>query len=345
MAYSLTSIQCELGQVDVFNSQCRFQAVHNVFFCWLCEQRERGALQMEVVDDEPDGCPLLRLPSELLSLILQLLVAPDLTTLATSCRPLGDAVSSAADVWDGLTSREFVVDHGRADVAEALDAGHAFHDAGLMERLTLALESASEGRRAAYCRPTVETPTSHGLAAYKKYRAQRDAIDERIVCLDHDISDLPFHVDMLVVPSNEWLEDPGSGAMHAINKRAGPELSRWLRARSPPDHESGSPPVQSGEAIVSPSFGSINAKWLCHGVGINWRPHVQRAVSQVILPSRLHSHEPHARASRVHRAACVAYPLTTRPSAAATAGGPDPPYLHPLHHGYTTVTPRLHQRR
>ena len=113
------------------------------------------------------------------------------------------------------------------------------------------------------------------------------------MAIDHDLSSLPFHVDMLVVPSNEWLEDPGFGALHAVTQRAGPGLQRWLTDNLPRlSHEltNDQPPLCSGEALVSPAFG-LDADWLCHGVGINWHRAGAKAIcAQVRLIQRTFLH-------------------------------------------------------
>jgi hypothetical protein len=59
-----------------------------------------------------------------------------------------------------------------------------------------------------------------GLAAYKRLRTMRDEFRDRVRFVRGSIASLPFHVDVVVLPSNEVPLDVGFGAGHAVFKAA-----------------------------------------------------------------------------------------------------------------------------
>ena len=146
---------------------------------------------------------------------------------------------------------------------------------------------ASTSDRAAFSRPTVgprlaERPQAvGGRANYASLERSRARLLSRLHVIECDISKLPSRVGMLVVPSNEMLADPGFGAMHAIYEQGGAALRSWvhtyrqarasaLRAESAEAAGGDGTPLAPGDAVASPAFGSIQAEWLCHAVGISF---------------------------------------------------------------------------
>jgi len=80
-----------------------------------------------------------------------------------------------------------------------------------------------------------------------------------------------MRVDMLAIPSNEWMENPGFGALFAVYRACGPELDSYIRANCNARMEDGTR-LRSGDVFVTPTFGALRekARWLAHAVGINW---------------------------------------------------------------------------
>jgi hypothetical protein len=145
--------------------------------------------------------------------------------------------------------------------------------------LAWALAQCRSHERAAYSRPTVgalaEAPSLGGGASgfWALERGQRQ-LSERLHVIECDIAQLPMHVDMLVVPSNEWLRNPGWGAMDALYRLGGAELAEWVYAQQGTAHAHGGPPssavLSSGQVRTSLAYGAINASYLCHAVGISF---------------------------------------------------------------------------
>lgn len=134
--------------------------------------------------------------------------------------------------------------------------------------------------RAAYTRPTVGQlaegrSASGGLAGHTTLARAAGRVRACVQVIECDISKLPRRVDMLCVPSNEWLRSPGFGAMEALYQQGGSGLKGWVEAQTLAAREAATDRFSShgavlspGEVCISPAYGTIRAAHLCHAVGI-----------------------------------------------------------------------------
>lgn len=81
-------------------------------------------------------------------------------------------------------------------------------------------------------------------------------IMEKISIIRGDISYLPFHVDAIVNAANSALV-PGGGVDGALNRKAGPELSRDMLAFGG---------THTGTAVYTKAY-DLNADYVIHAVG------------------------------------------------------------------------------
>ncbi|KAG8459624.1 hypothetical protein KFE25_000980 [Diacronema lutheri] len=249
---------------------------------------------VEVVAPPAGGgdCTLVleELPEELTLRVISLLNAPSLFALMRTARRFRTLVASHADAWNALAAIEFgprsidsmedetppttLVDmHVLAD-AIARPRG-ADNDPAALER-----QLRSERARAisVATRPRVAPPPAKlsltgGLANYAALHAAHRKLADQLRVFEADISNLPSHVDAIAIPSNEFLENPGFGALCSIYRQAGPALDKHIRARlgtTLSEQFMHGPVLFAGDVVTTPSFGSLKTKWLLHAVGINW---------------------------------------------------------------------------
>jgi len=133
--------------------------------------------------------------------------------------------------------------------------------------------------RAAYSRPTTgvlaERPSLvGGWTNFAALECMRSKLLARVHVLECDVSKLPCHVDMIVVPSNEYLHNPGWGAINQLYRLGGQPLKTWLEEveRSHMHRAGRGALLPAGSTLVSPAFGAIKAKHLCHATGISFLP-------------------------------------------------------------------------
>mmetsp|Transcript_18992 Transcript_18992/g.48971 ORF Transcript_18992/g.48971 Transcript_18992/m.48971 type:complete len:342 (+) Transcript_18992:68-1093(+) len=222
-------------------------------------------------------CLLAGLPDELVKHVLVMLDVGSLAQLMRTSRQLCLAVRTADDVWDARSAHEFGAHETRTrpDSSETSDEfSPAVHQ--LIDALScMALEDApavADDNSLAFGLPSRATPTlslQGGLTNYAHLHTTRAALRAHLHVIESDISRLPFAVDMIAVPSNEWLENPGFGALQAVYRAAGPALAAYIRKELRHDR-SGVSILEAGQVAVTPAFGSIRAKWLIHCVGVNW---------------------------------------------------------------------------
>lgn len=81
-------------------------------------------------------------------------------------------------------------------------------------------------------------------------------IMEKITIIQGDISYLPFHVDAIVNAANSALV-PGGGVDGALNRKAGPKLSRDMLAFGG---------THTGTAVYTKAY-NLNADYVIHAVG------------------------------------------------------------------------------
>ena len=128
---------------------------------------------------------------------------------------------------------------------------------------------------AAFARPTVGpggeqlTVESGGYANFARLERASRSLTSHLHVRECDVANLGFAVDVIVVPSNEHMQDPGWGAIHALYAKGGEDLHGWVGQELAWRRTTGRQLV-SGDVVVGPAFGDIDAKWLCHAVGIPW---------------------------------------------------------------------------
>ena len=231
-----------------------------------------------------------------------------LVALSSTCHTYRRHGYSTARAWDALTRRcysffevqKLDVHVGFPFLSPRWTSTHELSEIELMQNLCSGVvDSASaralcgssvawcttqcrNGSRAAYSRPTIgqlaETPCSNGgLANLAALARASGALRRRISVMECDIARLPRHVDMLVIPSNEWLHNPGWGVIDALYDQGGVELAAWVNARTRAQGEAiaTGPVLASGQAITSPAYGAIRAKYLCHSCGVGFFDPVQ----------------------------------------------------------------------
>ena len=208
-------------------------------------------------------------------------------SLSSVCHKLHTSLRNNANLWDRIAQREwtqakllddtelhFGASHKAtffADFAPSLPSGEL---SGLLPEAELCnfrwcvRQYRRRPCRAAFSRPTIgrlqEDPRCDGgYANFARLECAHQSLMRRLHVLERDIADLGFHVDVIVVPSNEALQDPGWGAIHALYAKGGPGLQAWVKGAS-------QFPLESGAALLGPAGGDIDARWLFHAVGISW---------------------------------------------------------------------------
>jgi hypothetical protein len=129
--------------------------------------------------------------------------------------------------------------------------------------------------------PPVLRPEDVGFDAYKRLHELRAQFKETVTVVRGSISDLPFRVDAIVLPSDESsMLDVGFGACGAIYRAAnGPGaeklLEKYMRKTYPKQcgvyGHGGYEPNPVGTVLPSPSFAmSDRCTTLLHSVGPTW---------------------------------------------------------------------------
>ena len=228
--------------------------------------------------------------------------ARDLVSLSATCHAYHCLAQSATRAWDALVRRRFCfyarqkldvrlgfpfvspaasaaelseVEMMQHPCSGVVDAGNARDLCGLS--VAWCATQCCDRGRAAYSRPTIgqlaEAPSEDGgFANFVALERASSKLRQRISVMECDIARLPRKVDMLVIPSNEWLRNPGWGVMDAIYNQGGEELTAWVDARTRAHHEAAThgPLLETGCAITSPAYGTVRAKHLCHCCGVSF---------------------------------------------------------------------------
>lgn len=134
--------------------------------------------------------------------------------------------------------------------------------------------------------PPVLRPEDVGFGAYKRLHELRAQFKETVTVVRGSISDLPFHVDAIVLPSDESsMLNVGFGACGAIYRAAdGPDkenklLDKYMRKTYPKQcgltasgaYSRSYEPNPVGTVLPSPSFAmSDRCTTLLHAVGPTW---------------------------------------------------------------------------
>jgi O-acetyl-ADP-ribose deacetylase (regulator of RNase III) len=232
------------------------------------------------------------------------LVALDILHLSQTCTGLRASVSSANGAWERICSLSFGVPkfplrglsfrklntspyatliswatcqiQRLREAYAQTSAPEATADAGDAEVVPLVTPTAVPAAEEVF-EESVEKLTE-ALAETRLHRARsrddfvrlvrtRRSLRSCVTCINCDISALPWPVDMIVMPSNEFMQDAGWGAMQALYRQGGEALQEWLK--DVPRNSQGYH-LSQGDVITSDAFGDINAQWLCHACGITW---------------------------------------------------------------------------
>ena len=222
-----------------------------------------------------------------------------LVSLSTTCCTLRQQINSVA-TWDFLSRRHFAffapmrvdvrvgfpcplggpeTDLSEIQLVSNLCSGAV--DAAAARDLIASSVAWCIGKvrregRCAFSRPTVgplsEAPAlGGGLPTFVGLEGARTLLLNKLRVREEDISLLPDVVDMIVVPSNQWLMNPGFGVIDAIYAQAGAELETWLEHKRNAHRSAGERELLSeGGTLVSPAFGRVNASFLCHACGVQF---------------------------------------------------------------------------
>jgi hypothetical protein len=231
---------------------------------------------------------------------------PQLTRLQATCRAMRDALAAddpeIQELWEIAARSRFVeeVDElmpGDIELLQDIDSvtllraeartAQAF-DNGASAMVRRELWSPTPlprkpGRPVAGGVPPVLRAQDEGFAAYKRLHELRVAFKRRVTVVRGSISDLPFHVDAIVLPSDDRsMLDVGFGACGSIFKaangssRSAPgekgDLDKYMEATYPEQTvDLNTPSVAVGLVLPSPSFAmSDRCSHLLHSVGPTW---------------------------------------------------------------------------
>lgn len=206
-----------------------------------------------------------------------------LISLAMTSRALRLLVYRDDEAWADLS--RYRCGYVACPLQEVLQ--HAMPEVQVHWTLRWVLPYLAAGGRAAYARPTIKPVAGTEELSGGSWAGALDPPLTRIDCerltrvrnslchllaaLETDITDVPEHLDVVVVPSNERMLNPGWGAMDSVERKCGSQLIDWVRAL--PDRDGQAPGVKicPGEVVTSAAFGnSLQATWLVHAVGIPW---------------------------------------------------------------------------
>jgi O-acetyl-ADP-ribose deacetylase (regulator of RNase III) len=230
---------------------------------------------------------------------------PQLTRLQATCRGMRDALAADEpeihELWELAARSRFVEEIDEllpADTEKLEDVetvtilraeartAQAF-DTGLSSSVKRELWSpvplpSKPGRPSSGGVPPVLRPEDVGFAAYKRLHELRKQFKETVTVVRGSISDLPFRVDAIVLPSDDRsMLDVGFGACGAIYRAAnGPGgeklLDAYMRKTYPKEcgleeHYFASDGNPVGTVLPSPSFAmSDRCTTLLHAVGPTW---------------------------------------------------------------------------
>jgi O-acetyl-ADP-ribose deacetylase (regulator of RNase III) len=212
---------------------------------------------------------LTALPEELIVRTLTFCALPALVALMRTCKPFHALVGAQDAIWDALSAARF----GTADPDAEADA--RLEDlSSMLGRASLVEDEATMKATQIPWRAlqTAGLSLVGGLSNYVRLHHARGQLAECLQTHEGDISNLGFPVDVIAFPSNEWLENPGFGSARTIFRAAGPQLAAHIRERWQVETDPSlqlPPLLEQGAVVVTPAFG-LQAKWLCHCVGINW---------------------------------------------------------------------------
>ena len=227
---------------------------------------------------------------------------PQLCRLKATCRAMRNALSADEpeihELWEIAARSRFVeeVDELLPDDTERLQDVHSVTLLRAEARTAQAFDngiSASVRRElwspnplpskpdapSAGGVPPVLRPEDIGYAAYKRLHELRSTFKSTVTVVRGSISDLPFRVDAIVLPSDDRsMLNVGFGACGAIYKAAdGGQnlLDKYMRVTYPEecglgtrDYSSGNP---VGTCLPSPSFAmNDRCSHLLHAVGPTW---------------------------------------------------------------------------
>ena len=239
--------------------------------------------------------------------------ATSLSAFAATCHILRAHVLAASQAWDVLSKREFAVFHQRkidvrvgfpfvppspanrgiwragdlsdTEMLAQLCSGHVDANAALDLVATSVAWCVGLLRQpstlAGYSRPTIGTLAEHpklygGSSNFARLTRVRQTLLSKLRVVSADITALPF-ADMIVIPSNEYMEDPGFGVIHAVYALGGDELAQWVRARRQKasvaaglEAQENFEALEAAGTVTGPAYGRINARWLCHACGISF---------------------------------------------------------------------------
>ncbi len=177
------------------------------------------------------------LPPDVLLHLMDRLAAPELCSLLACSRMLLAAADGHLPRWLAEARRRFA--QWPAAWADPFSPmiGVPCEPCYTQILSTSLLSSGCELGRPAYERPTVggwpRPALGRGRIDLTELSALSRAVRSRIHIVEADLASLPYHVDLLAVPANEWLADPGFGALSSVCRAGGEALSSELsRART-----------------------------------------------------------------------------------------------------------------
>ena len=190
---------------------------------------EPEAESLEIVPLGLDGQPLDVIES-LATQLAQADCLEALVALLATCKALRALVVSSQSAWDALSRLRHAFER---QPSVDVTAGFPGHDGAYVYTRGAPddeTQRALIGSCVAWCvgmcrckcaantRPTIGPLGEHpglegGHANFGRLEAARASVLANLRVIECDISALPFKVGMLVLPSNEWLHNPGFGAV------------------------------------------------------------------------------------------------------------------------------------
>ena len=206
-----------------------------------------------------------------------------LLSLASTSRAMRLVVARADEVWADVSRFRF--GYAASSLREVV--GHAVPEKQIHWTLRWILPHLAAHGRAAYARPTIKPAPDAEELSGGSWAGSLDPPRQRIdfmrltrvsglllrllAALETDVTEIPEHVDALIVPTNERMHSPGWGVADSVERKCGQPFTDWMHAAL---DRAGEPPgikLRPGEVRTSPAFGdALQFNWLVHAVGIPW---------------------------------------------------------------------------